>query len=57
MTERDSTTRHDPVATADHSTITKKNQDLDDPDTVGLYSLLRRALDWLADDPWGRRGR
>ncbi|MFC5201025.1 hypothetical protein [Streptomyces kaempferi] len=31
--------------------IAKKHEALDDPDMVKLYSLLRGALDWPADDP------
>ncbi|SBV05168.1 hypothetical protein YW5DRAFT_02784 [Streptomyces sp. Ncost-T6T-1] len=31
--------------------IAKKHEELDDPDTVKLYSLLSGALDWPADDP------
>ncbi|MFI8254974.1 hypothetical protein [Streptomyces filamentosus] len=33
------------------SVIAKKHEELDDPDTVRLYSLLGGALDWPADDP------
>ncbi|MCT9108804.1 MerR family transcriptional regulator [Streptomyces mirabilis] len=31
--------------------IAKKHEQLDDPDMVRLYSFLRGALDWPADDP------
>jgi DNA-binding transcriptional MerR regulator len=31
--------------------IVQKHEALDDPDTVRLYSMLRGALDWPADDP------
>ncbi|MFC0626192.1 MerR family transcriptional regulator [Kribbella deserti] len=31
--------------------IAMKHQSLEDPDMVKLYSLLRGALDWQADDP------
>jgi DNA-binding transcriptional MerR regulator len=33
------------------SIIAKKHAELDDPDTMKLYSLLSGALDWPADDP------
>jgi DNA-binding transcriptional MerR regulator len=33
------------------SIIAKKHAELDDPDTMKLYSLLSGALDWSADDP------
>ncbi|MBW5248063.1 MerR family transcriptional regulator [Streptomyces poriferorum] len=33
------------------SVIAKKHEELDDPDTVKLYSLLSGALDWPAHDP------
>lgn len=31
--------------------MVRKHEDLDDPDVVKLYSFLRGALDWPADDP------
>lgn len=31
--------------------IAQKHEQLDDPDMVKLYSLLKGALDWAADDP------
>lgn len=31
--------------------IAKKHEQLDDPDMLRLYSFLRGALDWPADDP------
>jgi DNA-binding transcriptional MerR regulator len=31
--------------------IVQKHKELDDPDTVRLYEMLRGALDWPADDP------
>jgi len=33
------------------SIIAGKHEELDDPDTVNLYRLLSRAVDWPADDP------